>query len=266
MILGVARSSVPRSGVRLRRQEGAGVIRHMAALDLLAEIERDAAGAIVMDAPYRGGGRIDGDDPWGERSTIDEMIEWAIPLANSVNRALRPGGSCIFMGGSQATSAWEVAAVRAGLTWMAELVVLWNTGQPRGRRTGGLTTVVRWHTKPGSRHAFDSGAVRIAHSNILVCHRVPLAERHNPAQKPVELTNFFVSLLTQENDLVVDPFCGAGSTLVSAAMCGRPWVGSDIDAEQCRIAELRTKRLELEEANLRPIYLWVNGRLEPVEG
>jgi DNA modification methylase len=123
---------------------------------------------------------------------------------------------------------------------------------------------IKWHIKPGARHTFNSGSVRSIYSNVIVATKVPVHDRVHIAQKPVELTNFLISLLTERDDLIVDPFCGSGSTLVSAAICGRPWLGCDTDKTQCDIAATRTMRHELEEAELRPLHLWVNGRLQEV--
>ena len=250
---------------------GTGVVQRAQALDVLSRLPRASVGAIVSDPPFfigikRNEGAA-GSDPWvgSAVTTIDQMIDWYAPIAHHTARALRPGGACVIMGGSQSIAAWEVAAMRAGLAWMADLTVLWNTGKPRARNFGSLSTTIRWHCKPGYRHSFNSGKARAIYSNVLVCDKIPVKDRLHPAQKPVELTNFLVSLLTEHADCIVDPFCGSGSTLVSAAMCGRSFVGSDLDDAYCDIARKRTKQLELEEADLRPLYLWVNGDLYPVE-
>jgi site-specific DNA-methyltransferase (adenine-specific) len=247
-------------------------VHHTPALDLLSKLPANSVGGVVSDPPFFIGIKRDeggaGFDPWVGKSvsTIDEMINWYSPVAMHTRRVLRPGGACVIMGGSQSIAAWEVAASRAGLVWMADLTVLWNTGKPRARNFGSLATTIRWHAKPGYRHSFNSGAKRAIYSNVLVCDKVPLKDRLHAAQKPVELTNFLVSLLTNEGDTVVDPFCGSGSTLVSAAMCGRNFIGCDLDAHNVGIATSRTRRIDLEEADLRPIYLWVNGQLTPIEG
>lgn len=263
------------SAERQDERRVSGIIRHGDAVDLLRTIPDNSVGAIVTDPPFfistdRAEGWSEsrglGSDPWSNISTTDAMVDWSLPLAREALRVLRPGGACVVMGGAHSISAWQVAADRTGLVWMAELLVLWNTGKPRARSFGSLTTLIRWHTKPGARHVFNSGDQRSIYSNVLVCAKVPLHLRSHPAQKPVELTNFLVSLLTNEDDLVVDPFCGSGSTLVSAAMCGRRWIGGDDKYHYCQEAELRTKRIELEEANLRPIYLWINGSTYLVEG
>ncbi|MFD1403709.1 DNA-methyltransferase [Robinsoniella peoriensis] len=63
----------------------------------------------------------------------------------------------------------------------------------------------------------------------------------HPTQKPVQLLENFVELLTNENDTVFDPFCGSGSSGVAALLHGRKFIGSEISEEYCRIT---TERLE----------------------
>ncbi len=62
---------------------------------------------------------------------------------------------------------------------------------------------------------------------------------HHPAPFPVELPQKLMELYTFKGDLVVDPFCGSGSTLVAAARCGRDAVGYDLDPEYVTLAESR---------------------------
>lgn len=256
------------------RDERVGLILHADAVDALSRMGQGTVGAIVHDPPFfiatqrppSGAIRPVGmnSDPWADHvSSHRGATEFYLPVCQQAVRVLRPGGSVITMGGSQSISAWEDAAAQAGLCWMAEITVLWNTGKPRRRNFGSLTTTIRWHIKPGGRYAFETDAKSL-YSNVLVCRKIPLDEREHPAQKPVELTNFLVSLLTTPDDLVVDPFCGSGSTLVSAVMCERSFIGIDKDEHNCEIASRRVQQIDSEDAKLRPIYFWINGRLEEV--
>jgi site-specific DNA-methyltransferase (adenine-specific) len=61
----------------------------------------------------------------------------------------------------------------------------------------------------------------------------------HPAPFPVELPERLILLNTFEDDLVLDPFMGSGSTLVAAARHGRRYVGYDLDPRYCAIAERR---------------------------
>lgn len=51
-----------------------------------------------------------------------------------------------------------------------------------------------------------------------------------PTQKPEELLARLVKAGTEEGDLVLDPFCGCGTTLLAAHANGRKWAGVDISA------------------------------------
>ena len=62
--------------------------------------------------------------------------------------------------------------------------------------------------------------------------------RH-PAPFPVELPEQLIRLLTFEDDLVLDPFMGSGSSLVAAARLGRRYIGYDLDPSYVAIARER---------------------------
>jgi DNA modification methylase len=63
----------------------------------------------------------------------------------------------------------------------------------------------------------------------------------HPAPFPVGLPGRLIDLYTYENDLVLDPFMGSGSTLVAAARRGRRYIGYDLDATYVDIARLRVR-------------------------
>ena len=242
-----------------------------AAVEVLKSQPSNSVGLICSDPPFFIGiGRDDhagsgmNSDPWAkEVNSHRSAADWYLPIAVEAARVLRPGGSTVIMGGSQSIAAWEDAAAAAGLRWMAELTVLWNTGKPRARNFGSLTATIRWHIKPGGTYAFQTEAHAL-YSNVLVCTKVPLKLRHHPAQKPVELTNFLVSLLSEPNDLVIDPFCGSGSTLVSCAMAERSFIGCDLNGDYCSVAAQRVRDLDDEAKHLRPIYFWKCGELKEI--
>jgi DNA modification methylase len=70
----------------------------------------------------------------------------------------------------------------------------------------------------------------------------------HPAPFPVELPERLIHLYTYEGDVVLDPFCGAGTTLVAAARTGRHGIGYDTDPEYVAIANERAKGAEAQPA------------------
>ena len=62
--------------------------------------------------------------------------------------------------------------------------------------------------------------------------------RH-PAPFPLELPRRLIDLYTYEDDLVLDPFMGSGTTLVASVLCGRRPVGYDLDPDYVELARSR---------------------------
>lgn len=61
----------------------------------------------------------------------------------------------------------------------------------------------------------------------------------HPAPFPVELPKRVIQLYTQPGDVVLDPFMGSGSTAIAAKLTGRHYVGYELSAEYCVLAEKR---------------------------
>lgn len=61
----------------------------------------------------------------------------------------------------------------------------------------------------------------------------------HPAPFPVELPRRLIELYTYRDDVVLDPFMGAGTTAVAAVQTGRHYVGFDTDAGYVTLAEER---------------------------
>jgi DNA modification methylase len=68
------------------------------------------------------------------------------------------------------------------------------------------------------------------------CHH-----KHHSAVFPSELPEWFIKLFTDENDLVLDPFIGSGTTAIASLKNNRHFIGIEKQAEYCKIARERIK-------------------------
>lgn len=62
-----------------------------------------------------------------------------------------------------------------------------------------------------------------------------------PTQKPILLLERIIEIVTDEGDLVLDPFCGSGTTLVAAKLLNRKYIGIDKYKEAIILAKERLK-------------------------
>lgn len=61
-----------------------------------------------------------------------------------------------------------------------------------------------------------------------------------PTQKPVALLTRIIEASTQPGEIVCDPYCGSGTTLVAAKLINRQFIGIDANPEAIHIARRRT--------------------------
>lgn len=71
-----------------------------------------------------------------------------------------------------------------------------------------------------------------------------------PTQKPVKLLQRIVELVTEENDIVLDPFCGSGTTCVAAKSLNRHFIGIDKNKEAVLLAKKRIEEMIISESEV----------------
>ena len=74
----------------------------------------------------------------------------------------------------------------------------------------------------------------------------------HPAPFPVELPYRLIQLYTFEEDVVLDPFVGSGTTCIAASKTSRKYVAYDIDKRYCELSERRIKEYLQEQTTLFP--------------
>jgi len=93
----------------------------------------------------------------------------------------------------------------------------------------------------GKQYTWNGGAVT---KNVFVTEWCELKwppNCYHPTQKTIAVMEWLVGLFSNPGDLIIDPFCGSGTTCVAAKMLGRNYIGIDISEEYCEIARQRLK-------------------------
>lgn len=66
----------------------------------------------------------------------------------------------------------------------------------------------------------------------------------HPTEKPVGLMEILIANSTKENDIVLEPFAGGGSTCIAARNLKRRFIGVEIDEEYCKVANERLEQAQ----------------------
>jgi DNA modification methylase len=69
----------------------------------------------------------------------------------------------------------------------------------------------------------------------------------HPTVKPIALMEYLVKLVSKEGHTVLDPFMGSGSTGIACKKLNRNFIGIELDADYCKIAEARINGYKVSE-------------------
>jgi site-specific DNA-methyltransferase (adenine-specific) len=83
----------------------------------------------------------------------------------------------------------------------------------------------------------------------------------HPCQLPLHLMDRLILLTTDENDIILDPFSGTGTTAISAKRLGRQYIGFELDE---KYAEISQEKLELVQPNFKIGNSWVSFYLRNI--
>lgn len=197
------------------------------ALALLRRLPSESIDAVVSDPMYGVSNSCVYD--WGKdpaRGDGDKHWEYHKPVYEECLRVLKPQGVLVWAQGFKHVDRFE--------EWFGGHRI-WS---PLCKGCG-LTHIANiWMVQTKER-------TPVEHPNNMIVHIdrkifVPLKKLH-PCPKPIEEVLFMVQALTKPGDIVLDMFCGLGSTLVAAKKLGRSYIGGDISPAYGRIAISRLK-------------------------
>jgi site-specific DNA-methyltransferase (adenine-specific) len=221
-------------------------------LDVLRDLPTECVGAVITDPPYSSGGMFRGDRT---ASTISKYVQSGVQVARTefggdtrdqrsffawstlwlcgARAATVPGGTlCCFIDWRQLPVMTD-AVQAGGWTWR-NLATWWKPGvrMQRGRFSGSAEYVVY-----GTNGANDSDGEH-SPQNVFSCQPVSGDDKEHIAEKPIEVLKWMLSV-TPKDCLILDPFCGTGTTGVAAVAAGRRFLGIEIDPQYCEIARRR---------------------------
>ncbi|WLB58963.1 DNA methyltransferase [Bradyrhizobium japonicum] len=171
----------------------------------------------------------------GQTIANDDREGWLEPAFAGMYRVLKPGSLCLSFYGWNAADKFIGAWRSAGFRMVGRLVF----------------------TK---RYASSSRFVQSRHEQAYLLAKGEPARplepiddvrdwhysgnRLHPTQKPIKVLQPLIEAFCPAGGLVLDPFCGSGSTLVAAHDTGRRYLGIELDSCHAETASLRLNALD----------------------
>lgn len=221
-----------------------------------------------------------------DREIPAQYYEWCEAWSAQWLRMLKPGGSAIVFAGRRLAHRCITAMEDAGFTfkdmiaWLRDAaphraqrvsVVFDRRGDEKssrqweGWRVGNLRPIfepILWFTKPyeiggtiadnvlehklGAFHEKAFVKYTKASDNVIKVGPESNEGGLHPTQKPMRLMQALIELTTSPGQLVFDPFCGSGTTLVAAKSLDRQFIGVDISEAYVAVARKRLNDFDAE--------------------
>ncbi len=238
-------------------------IFHGDALNVLKKLPDDIVDMGVTSPPYNKGENKKG---WlvknvqyanaSDKLPEEEYQAHQMDVLNELYRITKPGGSFFY----NHKVRWEKGLMLHPMDWLRK--TKWNIRQEiiwdrmiaaniRGWRFWQVEERIYWLYKPKDNNLIGE-ELQAKHALLTSIWRFP-PERENPhpAPFPVELpVRAIYSIMNENKGIVIDPYCGSGTTLVAAKALGHDFIGIEISKEYIQYAENRLENSSKEEPNI----------------
>lgn len=214
-------------------------------LEFIKTLKDNSIDSVLTDPPYN----ISKDNNFSTmgRSGIDfgtwdkgfDLNTWIELVAPKVKK----GGNVVIF------NAWknlgEIANTLENNGFIVKDMIRWEKSNPmprnRDRRFIVDYETAIWAVKKGGSWTFNRQ--NETYDRPLIKSGVtPKSEKEgkgHPTQKPVEVMEWLVKHLTNEGDVVLDPFMGSGSTGVACKNLERSFIGIELEEEYYNVAQKR---------------------------
>lgn len=175
-----------------------------------------------------------------------------IEVLNEIYRITKPGGSFFY----NHKIRWEQGLMLHPMDWLRKTKwvirqeIIWDrmiAANIRGWRFWQVEERIYWLYKPKDRNLIGE-ELKAKHALLTSIWRFP-PEQENPHPAPFPLAlpiRAIYSVMDEKKGVVIDPYCGSGTTLVAAKILGHDFIGIEISDEYIKFAENRLRNYESE--------------------
>jgi len=183
----------------------------------------------------------------------DKYQENQIAVLDEIFRITKPGGSFFY----NHKLRWEKGQMFHPMDWLTKTKwiirqeIIWDrmiAANIRGWRFWQVEERIYWLYKPKGKNLIGE-ELKPKHALLTSIWRFPPeSENIHPAPFPIELpARIIYSIMDEKHGIVLDPYCGSGTSLVAAKILGNDFIGIEISEEYIKFAEARLRNFKQEE-------------------
>lgn len=210
-------------------------------IEVLRQFDAGAFDMVLTDPPYIVGYK----DRSGRQVANDDNDGWLAPAFKEIHRVLKADSLCVsFYGWTQTDrffAAWKAAGFR----------VVGHITFPK--RYTSTVRLLRYQHESAYLLAKGNPPTPPNVIGDVIDWGAYTGNKLHPTQKPLSILLPLIQSFTRPGAVVLDPFCGSGSTLAASLMCGRKAVGIELAEENARIAAARLERIAQTGARWSPV-------------
>jgi site-specific DNA-methyltransferase (adenine-specific) len=194
--------------------------------EVMRQMASGSVDFILTDPPYLVNYRARD----GQTVANDDNADWLEPAFREMHRVLKDGSFCISFYGWNKVDLFMHAWRKAGFRIVGHLVF------PKAYASS-VRFLKSQHEQAYLLAKGDAALPAMPLSDVVDWSYT--GNRLHPTQKPVSILKPFIDTFCQPGGVVLDPFCGSGSTLVAASASRRDYIGIELEDRHCRTAQLR---------------------------
>jgi DNA modification methylase len=198
-------------------------------IEVMRGLDRESVDFILTDPPYL----VDYRSRDGRTIRNDADDSWLKPAFSEAYRVLRRDRFCISFYGWPHADKFMAAWRAAGFRIVGHLVFR--------KAYASSVRLLRYQHELAYLLAKGSPKQPACPIPDVIDFRYT-GNRLHPTEKPVSALLPLIGAFSQEGSLVLDPFCGSGSTLVAARQLRRHFLGIELDSQYHAIASQRLQR------------------------
>jgi len=233
-------------------------------IEILSKAAKPFADLIFADPPFNIGYKY---DKYNDKQKREHYVEWTEKWMRACYNVLKKDGSFYIAIGDDYAANVKIIADELGLVMRNWIIWHYTFGQQTKNKFARAHTHIFYFVSDKKNYTFNDHAVRVPSDRQLiyndkranpvgkmpddvwnqhsrVCGTFKERQLWHPCQMPESVLKKIIAVSSNENDCVLDPFNGSGTTAAAACQMNRNYVGIDISEDYVENTKKRLAQLK----------------------